>query len=92
MCFKISHLQANVSLEIARELKIKYCADMVFGIVLQDGEDVGSANAFVMRVWRYRLAPEKSGSGKGGLLGQFGCHSRFEVAMVDHREREESKC
>jgi len=30
--------------------KIKYCADMVFRIVYNDGEDVGSANAFVMRV------------------------------------------
>ena len=32
------------------ELKNKCCADMVFRIVYNDGEDVGSANAFVMRV------------------------------------------
>jgi len=30
--------------------KIKYCADMVFRIVYNDGEDVGSANAFVMHI------------------------------------------
>jgi hypothetical protein len=33
-----------------RQLKIKCCADMFFRIGYNGGEDVGSANAFVMRL------------------------------------------
>ena len=38
------------SAERKGEAKIKCCADMAFRIVYNDGEDVGSANALVMRV------------------------------------------
>ena len=77
--------------------KIKCCADMVFRIVYNDGEDVGSANAFVMRVWHYRLSPDSPG--EENWIGQGWLTPDSSAAVPDLASQwlingrgEESKC